>query len=127
MLSFKTLVSVAALGLGLAFGPASAEPLKVAFAAEPYPPFTEADASGKWHGFEVDIADALCAQMKAECVHTPVAWDGIIPALTSGQVDMIVAPCRSPKSASRPSPSLTVIITPRRLSSAPRDRDRYHA
>jgi polar amino acid transport system substrate-binding protein len=69
---------------------ASAEPLKVAFAAEPYPPFTEADAAGKWHGFEVDIADALCAQMKAECVHTPIAWDGIIPALTSGQVDMIV-------------------------------------
>ena len=28
--------------------------------------------------------------MKVECVPTPIAWDGIIPALTSGKLDMIV-------------------------------------
>ena len=41
-------------------------------------------------GFEIDLANALCAEMQAECVPAPIAWDGIIPALTSGQIDMIV-------------------------------------
>jgi polar amino acid transport system substrate-binding protein len=80
--------SLVAVGLGI--GSAIAEPLKVGFGAEPYPPFTEATASGEWQGFEIDLANALCAEMQAECVPTPIAWDGIIPALTSGQIDMIV-------------------------------------
>jgi polar amino acid transport system substrate-binding protein len=73
-----------------AFGAAAQEPLKVAFGAEPYPPFTEADAAGNWQGFEIDFAQALCKEMQVECEPAPIAWDGIIPALTSGQVDMIV-------------------------------------
>jgi polar amino acid transport system substrate-binding protein len=78
-----------ALAAGLASG-ASAAPLKVSFGAEPYPPFTETNAAGEWQGFEIDFAKALCAEMEVECELAPVAWDGIIPALTSGQVDMII-------------------------------------
>ncbi|HEX9906471.1 MAG TPA: transporter substrate-binding domain-containing protein [Propylenella sp.] len=80
-------MSAAALGF---IASASAEPLKVGFGAEPYPPFTEATASGEWVGFEIDLAEALCAEMQVECVPAPIAWDGIIPALTSGQIDMIL-------------------------------------
>src|SRR5918997_6508552 len=82
----------AALAVVLACGSAAAqnETLKVGFAAEPYPPFTEANASGEWQGFEIDFAKALCEEMQVECVPTPIAWDGIIPALTSGQIDMIL-------------------------------------
>lgn len=83
------LAAVAALTL-MAGSASAQEPLKVGFGAEPYPPFTEADASGTWRGFEIDIAEALCKEMKVECVPTPIAWDGIIPALTSGQIDMIL-------------------------------------
>lgn len=91
MRNLNKLVALAAFGIGLALGPASAqEPLKVGFGAEPYPPFTEANASGEWQGFEIDFANALCKQMQVECVPTPIAWDGIIPALTSGAIDMIV-------------------------------------
>jgi polar amino acid transport system substrate-binding protein len=81
-----------AAGLGMAFlmGASSAEPLKVGFGAEPYPPFTEATASGEWVGFEIDLAQALCAKMEVECEPAPIAWDGIIPALTSGKIDMIL-------------------------------------
>lgn len=83
--------AVALIGFGFALGPAVAqEPLKVGFGAEPYAPFTSADASGEWVGFEIDFAAALCAEMQVECAPTPIAWDGIIPALTSGNIDMIV-------------------------------------
>jgi polar amino acid transport system substrate-binding protein len=73
-----------------AFTGAMAEEVKVGVAAEPYPPFTSPDASGKWVGWEVEFMEAICAEAKLDCVITPVAWDGIIPALTSNKIDMIV-------------------------------------
>lgn len=63
--------------------------LKFGVAAEPYPPFTSKDPSGKWVGWEVDLMDAVCAQMKEKCELVEVAWDGIIPALTAKQIDVI--------------------------------------
>jgi polar amino acid transport system substrate-binding protein len=84
----KTAVAAAVLvvaGMGIA----SAEQVKVGIAAEPYPPFTSPDASGKWQGWEIDIINALCDQARLDCVITPVAWDGIIPALTTKKIDMI--------------------------------------
>ena len=58
-------------------------------AAEPYPPFSSKDASGKWVGFEIDLMDAVCAQMNAKCSIVEVAWDGIIPALQAEKFDVI--------------------------------------
>jgi polar amino acid transport system substrate-binding protein len=85
----KTLALAVAIGAA-AFGVAQAQEVKVGFAAEPYPPFTSPDANGKWVGWEVDFMDAICAEAKLKCVITPVAWDGIIPALTSKKIDMII-------------------------------------
>ncbi|OJF98455.1 transporter substrate-binding domain-containing protein [Pararhizobium antarcticum] len=80
-----------ALAVGLA-GTASvaAQEIKVGFAAEPYPPFTSPDASGNWEGWEVEFQKAICAEAKLDCVITPVAWDGIIPALTTKKIDVII-------------------------------------
>src|SRR5699024_3217376 len=47
-------------------------------------------SSGEWTGFEVEIAQAICEEMNRECVTTPTAWSGIIPALNSGKIDMII-------------------------------------
>ena len=81
-----------ALVASLAFGgSAMAEALKIGVAAEPYPPFTSPDASGNWVGWEVDFMNAICKQAALECVITPTAWDGIIPALTGGQIDVIMS------------------------------------
>lgn len=85
----KILLSVAvAMSLGTT---AFAAPLKIGVAAEPYPPFTSPDASGNWVGWEIDFMNAICKQAALECVVTPTAWDGIIPALTSGQIDVIMS------------------------------------
>ena len=81
----------AAIAVAAGIGVAEAQALKVGLAAEPYPPFTSPDASGKWVGWEVDIIDAVCAEAKLECEVTPVAWDGIIPALTTKKIDMIMS------------------------------------
>jgi polar amino acid transport system substrate-binding protein len=70
---------------------AAAEPTRIGLAAEPYPPFASPDASGRWVGWEIDFIDALCAEAKLDCVLTPVAWDGIIPALNTGKIDVIAA------------------------------------
>jgi polar amino acid transport system substrate-binding protein len=80
------------LGALLAFSGAIAhaqDTIRFGVAAEPYPPFTTKDASGKWVGFEVDLMDAVCAQMKAKCEIVEVAWDGIIPALQAKKFDVI--------------------------------------
>ena len=84
-----TLLTIAAT-LALS-GAALAEPVKVGIAAEPYPPFASPDAAGNWVGWEVDLIGAVCAAAEMECVITPVAWDGNIPSLTSGQIDAIMA------------------------------------
>ncbi|WP_342640068.1 transporter substrate-binding domain-containing protein [Rhodoligotrophos ferricapiens] len=90
----KRLVSklaAAILAIGLTSAASQAETLKVGIAAEPYPPFSVPDAQGNWHGWEIEFAKAACEAAKLTCEITPVAWDGIIPALTSKKIDMIVA------------------------------------
>ena len=56
-----------------------------------YPPFESQDASGEIVGFDIDIVKALCAEMKVTCEIANTAWDGIIPALTSGKIDAIIS------------------------------------
>ena len=63
--------------------------IKYGVAAEPYPPFTSKDASGKWVGWEIDLINAVCKHINEKCELVEVAWDGIIPALTSKQIDLI--------------------------------------
>ena len=84
--------TILALAATFALGTAAfAEPLKIGIAAEPYPPFASPDAAGNWVGWEVDFINAVCAAGQMECVITPVAWEGIIPSLTGGQIDAIIA------------------------------------
>ena len=70
---------------------ASAQAIKISLASEPYPPFASLDASGKWVGWEVEIANALCEEAKLQCELVATPWDGIIPALTTKKIDAIAA------------------------------------
>ena len=82
------LAAVSMIAAIMGAGAARAD-LKYGVAAEPYPPFTAKGASGKWEGWEIDLIEAVCKQLNEKCELVEVAWDGIIPALTSKQIDVI--------------------------------------
>jgi len=86
----KKLILTASV-VALMAGAAAAQTVRVGIAAEPYPPFASPDAAGNWVGWEVEIIGAVCAAAELTCEITPTAWDGIIPALVSGQIDAIMA------------------------------------
>ncbi len=86
----KRLLLAATAAFAMAASSAQAE-LKMGVAAEPYPPFTAKNAAGVWEGWEVDFMNAVCAEIGETCTIEEVAWDGIIPALTSKKFDAIMS------------------------------------
>ena len=56
-----------------------------------YPPFSSVGPDGKLKGFDIDIADALCAEMKVKCVQVQQDFDGLIPSLKARKLDLIIA------------------------------------
>ena len=60
--------AAAAAIVALAAGVANAEMKKIKIGTEgAYPPFNNLTADGQLVGFDVDIAKALCDEMKVEC------------------------------------------------------------
>lgn len=98
MRSMKTLL-VAALALSATAGVAAAQSgdadktwTEIRIGSEgAYPPFNFLDASGKLQGFDIDIANALCTQMKVTCTFVTQDWDGAIPALQNNRYDAFIA------------------------------------
>jgi arginine/ornithine transport system substrate-binding protein len=84
----KSILIPAVAAATLAAGPALAMNICVEGA---YPPFSETAPDGSIVGFDIDIANALCAEMGEECRLVRTDWDGIIPALLERHCDAIIA------------------------------------
>lgn len=67
-------------------------PARIKIATESsFKPFSYTDADGKLIGYEVELVDALCAQMKADCELISQDWDGLIPGLNAQKFDAVIA------------------------------------
>ena len=56
-----------------------------------YPPFSWKESDGTLKGFDIEIAEAICAELKRKCVLVEQDWDGMIPALLARKFDTIIA------------------------------------
>jgi polar amino acid transport system substrate-binding protein len=56
-----------------------------------YPPYNFVNDNGEVDGFERDVGDELCKRAGLDCVWVTNEWDSIIPNLTSGNYDTIIA------------------------------------
>ncbi|CAK9884558.1 MAG: Putative ABC transporter arginine-binding protein 2 [Candidatus Erwinia impunctatus] len=69
---------------------APAETIRFATEAS-YPPFEYVDADNKIQGFDIDLTNALCKEIKAECTFTNQAFDSLIPSLKFRRFDAVIA------------------------------------
>lgn len=83
---------ILAIALGFSFATATAQERKLRIGVEgAYPPFSEVGPDGKVKGFDIDIANAICAELKAQCTLVTQDFDGMIPSLIARKFDAIVA------------------------------------
>jgi len=56
-----------------------------------YVPFEMSDKKGNFVGFDIDLAKMMAKAMGVKFVAVNTAWDGIIPALLTEKLDIIIA------------------------------------
>lgn len=89
-------LSVVAAGLAIAVMSGWAvsakvpETLRIATDGES-PPYSVAKPDGSVEGFEIDLAKILCEKVGVKCTVEVQNFDGMIPALTAGKFDVIMA------------------------------------
>lgn len=86
----KRLIAAVLLFTSMAAGAEAADKIRIGTEGA-YPPFNFVDSAGKVQGFEVDLGNALCAEMKIECEWVVQDWDGMIPGLLAKKYDAIIA------------------------------------
>lgn len=81
---------MAIIGLSLVASAQAADEKELRIGLDPtYAPFEYKLADGKLVGFEVDLAEAICTEMKLRCVFSESSWDGLIPSLLAKKFDVI--------------------------------------
>lgn len=84
------LLGALALSALTALAHADEKPVRIGIEAA-YPPFSFKTPDGKLAGFDVDIGNTLCEEMKVKCVWVEQEFDGLIPALKVRKIDAILS------------------------------------
>lgn len=89
----KKLIVAAGCTLAMMAGTAQAKDwndIRIAFDV-PYEPFEYRDEDGNLTGFEVELAEAMCEELQANCEFVIQSWDGMIPGLEARKFDAIMS------------------------------------
>ncbi|WP_114191946.1 arginine ABC transporter substrate-binding protein [Edaphovirga cremea] len=81
---------IAAVLAGISVSATAAENIRFATEAT-YAPFEFVDASNNIQGFDIDLANALCKEIEANCTFTNQAFDSLIPSLKFRRVDAVIS------------------------------------
>lgn len=88
----KALAAMSLALMATSIGASAKEWKEIRFGVEPgYPPFEMKTSDGKLTGFDVEIGNAICAQLKAKCTWVENTFDGMIPALKAKKFDGILS------------------------------------
>jgi polar amino acid transport system substrate-binding protein len=79
--------------------PAASELRAIRFLTDDdYPPFHFPGPDGQLTGFNIDLARAICQELKVACTMQARRWDTLLPSLEDNQGDAVIASLR-PKEA----------------------------
>ena len=84
------IIIVFALAVAMQTSLAMADKLRIGTEGS-YPPFNFVDSSGRLQGFDIELTQALCSRIKAECELVTQDYEGIVPALVAGKYDAAIA------------------------------------
>ena len=82
--------SALALTAGMAFADGHAKTIRMGTEGA-YPPYNFINDAGEVDGYEREVGDELCKRAELTCEWVTNDWDSIIPNLTSGNYDTIIA------------------------------------
>jgi len=87
---FFLIAALLAAGIGLQSHAQAQDKVRIATEGA-YAPFNFKAPDGTLQGFDIDIANALCAHAHLDCTIVAQDWDGIIPGLLAKKYDAIIA------------------------------------
>ncbi|MEN3754595.1 transporter substrate-binding domain-containing protein [Mangrovibacter sp. SLW1] len=76
-------------------------------------PFESKTSTGALTGFDIDLGNAICAQMQVKCQWVENSFDGLIPALKARKFDAILSSLSITDERKKPLPSAINSLTPR--------------
>lgn len=82
--------SALALTAGMAFADGHGKTIRMGTEGA-YPPYNFINDAGEVDGYEREVGDELCKRAELTCEWVTNEWDSIIPNLTSGNYDTIIA------------------------------------
>lgn len=81
-----------------------------------YPPFDYRNADGALAGFNIDLARAICEELKSSCTIQARRWDNVLDALEAGEGDAAIASLKmTPLALARARFTAPYYLTPARF------------
>lgn len=89
----KAFLALSALTLCMAAGSVLAKEYKeLRFGVDPsYAPFESKAADGSLVGFDIDLGNAICAELKVKCKWVESDFDGMVPGLKANKFDGVIS------------------------------------